>query len=232
MAIPLHLAMTATETFTDPLPEKIAYMACHFSSYGLGISNLPTRLPAGNMLILNDRIPIWNHEPAVVARQLAETVEEFSCGWVLLDFQRPNEPAAAAVAAEVLKALPCPVGISHCYAAEFDCPVFLPPPPPDMPLGRHIAAWAEREIWLEAALETLRITVDRSGAVTEFLPQQLPAEPFHRDEGCCCRYHAEISDDKVTFTLSRGKEDLTDLLNRAEDLGITRAIGLYQQLGK
>lgn len=232
MAIPLHLAMTAAETLVDPLPENMAYMACHFASYGLGISNIPSRLPAGSMLILNDRIPIWNHDPVLVAQQLADTVAAFSCSTVLLDLQRPNEPKAAAVVTAVLKALPCPVGVSECYANDLDCPVFLPSPPPDMALAQHVAPWSGREIWLEAAPETIQITVDSNGADILCLPFQVPAEPWHLNSPCCCRYHSEVFDDRVVFTISRTQEEITALLAQAETLGITRAVGLYQQLGK
>ena len=46
MAITPFLAMTAAEfRKKEDLPDKIAWMACHFSPYGLGLSNLPQRLP-------------------------------------------------------------------------------------------------------------------------------------------------------------------------------------------
>ena len=232
MAIPLYLAMTAAEAAGDPLPENMAYMACHFASYGLGISNIPAELPPGAMLILNDRIPLWEHDPAVVATQLADTVAELSCGSVLLDFQRPDNPKTAAVTKAVLEALSCPVGVSEHYAGNFVCPIFLSAPPPDIPLQRHILSWKDREIWLEAALETIEISVSHDGAAVTPLPFQWPPEPHHRDEKCCCSYHVEVTESCAVFTLSRTPEDLQYLLTEAKKLGITRAVGLYQQLGQ
>ena len=231
MAIPLYLAMTAAETMASPMPENMAYMACHFASYGLGISNIPTALPTGAMLILNDRIPLWEHDPVLIAKQLADTVAELSCGSVLLDFQRPENSKATAITKAVLEELPCPVGVSEHYAHDLNCPVFLSAPPPDIPLQRHILSWKDREIWLEAALETIEISVTQGGATVTSVPFQSPSEPSHRDKKCCCSYRTEISEDRAVFTLSRTPEDLHQLLCEAEKLGVTRAVGLYQQLG-
>ena len=139
MVMALYLAMTAAETAANPPPEHMAYMACHFASYDAGLSNIPTYLPDGALLILNDRIPVWEHDPDLVAQQLANAVTTLNCSGVLLDFQRPDCPRAAAIAAAIQTALSCPVGISEHYARELDCPVFLCAPPPDTPLERHIA---------------------------------------------------------------------------------------------
>ena len=58
MAIAPFLAMTAAETRNHSvLPPKIAWMACHFSPYGLGLSNLPQRLPPHALLLLDDITP-------------------------------------------------------------------------------------------------------------------------------------------------------------------------------
>jgi len=65
MPLTTYLAMTAAEMhYAETLPEHPVWMACHFSSYATGLSNCPTFLPAGSLLMINDRIPIWNHDPA------------------------------------------------------------------------------------------------------------------------------------------------------------------------
>ena len=88
MALPLYLALTAAEFQNcSSLPEHAAWMACHYSPYGLGLSNIPKDLPQGSMLILNDRTPPCRHDPELIARQLGEIAERFQCGGVLLDFQ-------------------------------------------------------------------------------------------------------------------------------------------------
>lgn len=230
MAIPLYLAMTAAETATGPLPENMAYMACHFASYGQGLSNLPSRLPPGALLILNDRVPVWQHDPQTVARQLLAAVEALSCSAVLLDLQRPGVSQTKAIVSAVTDTLPCPVGVSQHYAQALSGPVFLSAPPPDTPPERHIAPWAGREIWLEAALETLQITVTVAGSTVTGLPYRIPSEPCHRDGEACCRYHMELFDDRAVFTVSRTAADLAPLFEKVEALGVTKAVGLYQQL--
>lgn len=226
MDIVHYLAMTAAEIGADPpLPSKIAWMACHFSPYGTGLSNLPRNLPEGSMVILNDRTPICGHDPERVAGQLLE----LDCDSLLLDFQRPEEPQTAAVIQAILDTLPCPVGVSACYAAELDCPIFLPPLPPHVPPAEYLAPWRGREIWLEAALDTVQLTITPEGchiAVAD-PPESLP----HQDLRLYCHYHIHVSPQEIRFTLRRTGEDLRSLLDSRE-LGIARAVGLFQELGK
>ena len=88
MEIPLFLAMTAAELRgAASMPSHPAWMACHFSCYGTGISNVPKRLPAGSMLMLNDRTPMCGHDPELVARMLCDAAEEFQCDSILLDLE-------------------------------------------------------------------------------------------------------------------------------------------------
>ena len=76
MGISHYLAMTAEEiATTDILPEHTAYMACHFSPYGTGLTNIPESLPKNAILILNDRIPFCGHDKALIAKQLAQLME-------------------------------------------------------------------------------------------------------------------------------------------------------------
>ena len=52
MAIAQYLAMTAAEMIGSTfLPQKAAWMACHFSPYSTGLCNLPSALPPGSLLI-------------------------------------------------------------------------------------------------------------------------------------------------------------------------------------
>lgn len=232
MALPCYLAMTAAEFATaETLPERIAWMACHFSSYGLGLSNAPQQLPAGSMVILNDRTPIHGHDPALIAQQLTELLETLHPSRLLLDLQRPDVQETAAIAHALVNALPCPVGITQHYARELDCPVFLPPPPLHMPLQTHLAPWKGREIWLELALEAETITVTAEGAQT--VPAALlPLDaPTFEDHLLHCRYHTAVTEDRAVFSLLRDKDHLPGLLEEAEKLGVTQAVGLYQQLG-
>ena len=91
MAIAPFLAMTAAEMHScASLPEKVAWMACHFSPYGLGLSNLPKTLPPGSLLMMDDITPPQGHDPDLIAAQLEECVQKFQCSGVLLDFQRTD----------------------------------------------------------------------------------------------------------------------------------------------
>lgn len=226
MAIELFLAMTAAEfAGNTPLPPKIAWMACHFSPYGTGLSNLPRILPEGAMVILNDRTPICGHDPERIAEQLLE----LNCSSLLLDFQRTKEPRTAAVVQTILEALPCPVGVSECYAANLDCPIFLPPVPPQLPPEEYLAPWQGREIWLEAALDTVQLAVTPAGC--RISAADPPETLTHRDSHLFCHYRTDVSPDEIRFTLRRTEADLQALL-AAGNLGIGRAVGLFQELGR
>lgn len=226
------LAMTAAEFHScEDFSGKIGWMSCLFSPYGTGLSNLPQRLPEGSLLVLSDYTPMQGHDPQVIEKQLCTCIDRFSCCGVLLDFQRTGNAQASALAASLVKALPCPVAVSAGYAKELDCPVFLPPVPPDTPLTEHIAPWTGREIWLELALDGQRIVLTQQGAEITPLPHwQGPAEGF-AEEQLCCHYRIETTQDKAIFTLWRTREDLEKLLEEANELGITTAVALYQELG-
>lgn len=232
MALPLYLAMTAAELFGAPsLPSRCAYMACHFSPYGTGLSNFPQHLPEGAMLILNDRTPVQGHDPALIAAQLTQCAEEWNAAAILLDFQRPGCPQTAQIARAILASTPCPTAISACYGQEIDCPVFLSPLPPDRRLEDHIAPWKGRELWLEAALEGQCMALTSQGSsVTAHFSEPSIVYPF-ADPQLHCHYRIETGPNQVRFLLQRTPADLDALLQEAEMLGITWAIGLYQELG-
>ena len=231
MVLPLNLAMTPAEmSNAHPIPEHSAWMACHFSPCSQGLSNLPSRLPEHGMLILNDRIPCQGHSPDLTARQLAEAAAHFRCESVLLDFQRPRDAEAAAVVRAVLESLPCPCGVSEHYAGGLDCPVFLPPGPLHIPLEEYLSPWQGREIWLEAALCQGHLTVTEAGTsyAVQFPPEQLTGGFY--DEMLCCRYRTAVSRDQIRFTLYDTQDSLLQKLKKALSLGVTRAVGLWQEL--
>lgn len=225
MKIVLYAAMTAGEfEKCPPTSLPVAWMACHFSSYTTGLSNLPGHLPEGSLLILNDRTPICGHDPVCISRQLAETVDRLNCSGILLDLQRPGaEDVAAAVAA-----LPCPVAATPDYARTLDCGVFLPPPPLTVPLAQYLSPWKGRELWLEAALEQCTVRVTRDGAhEVEYDPKFFCP---HVDEALHCRYGIDPGAAQVDFHLCRDWEQLAALMEEGAKMGIGRYVGLYQQL--
>ena len=182
------------------------------------------------MLILNDRTPAQGHDPEQIAEQLRQLGEMLHYKYILLDFQRPNAPDNAAVAKALVSGLPCPVGVSEPYTRELDCPVFLPPVPPHVPLSEYLSLWQGREVWLDAALGGEVITVTDKGSTFSPLPPPDTPENAQEDTALHCHYHAQVQDDRIAFTLWRTRADLAGLLREAESLGVTLAVGLWQEL--
>lgn len=230
MAIAPFLAMTGAEIRQNPdLPPKIAWMACHFSPYGTGLSNLPRTLPPGSLLILDDITPIRHQDPVRILDQLWERTQALSCSGVLLDFQRPGIEETAALAEVLTQGLPCPVAVSHCYAGSGSYPVFLPPVPPSEPPEEHFAPWAGREIWLELALEGEEITVTEEGTFFSPLPFPPQSGSEHYEQSLLCHYRCTVQEDTVRFTLRRTPEDLEALVAESAKFGVTSTVGLYQE---
>lgn len=228
MEIPLYLAKTAAEfTLTEQQPKHLAWMACHYSPYGTGLTNLPASLPENTLVILNDRTPVHGHDPKRIKDTIEQIVDQQKCSAVLLDFQRRDQGETEIIVQDLL-ALPCPVFVSDIYAKELDCPVFLPPVPLTMTLEEHLTPWKKREILLEVALENALYTVTESG-LTTFVHHKEGAFPF-RDEILQCHYRVELSDNSVNFYLFRNEEDIDLLLDSAASFGVTAAIGLWQEL--
>lgn len=232
MAITPYLAMTAGEIQrASALPRRAGWLSCHFSASGAGLSNLPVALPPGSLLILDDSTPMDGHDPEQIAGQLEDCGKRLDCAGILLDFQQSGAENIQNLVARLEKALTLPLIVPAGCGTEFRSPVFLPPVPADVPLAEYLSPWRGREIWLEAALDGLEITLTESGAARRPLPrwEQPEAEGF-RDDGLHCHYRCEVREDAAVFTLWRSPEDLKALLAEAEGLGVTAAVGLYQEL--
>lgn len=230
MAILQYLAMTAAEmNGSDSLPPHPAWMACHFSPYSTGLCNLPTGLPPGSLLILNDRTPLHGHDPQRVCRELEQVLTRLECGGLLLDFQNPVTPEAALLARTLAERITLPLAMPPDYL-QGKAAVFLPPVPTDVALEDYLARWTGREIWLEAALEGLDITLTREGC--RYGPnRRRDYEPVHREERLHCHYSIQPGPEEVTFHTWRTQEDLASLLEDAHRLGVRRSVGLFQELG-
>lgn len=230
MAIVQYLAMTAEEAASSILPEHMAWMACHFSPYSPGLTNLPNNLPDGSLLILNDRTPFYRNDPETIMVQLRSVIQSHSCSGLLLDFQNPGISALSELTQMLISELPCPVIVSHHYACK-NASILLPPVPLDEPISEYLSPWNGKEIWLEAALDSVLITIDSAGT-HKSTPE--PAETVfpHRDDRLHCHYAICESEMDASFLLHRTPEDLGSLMNEAESLGVRAFIGLYQELGK
>lgn len=229
MAIPCYLALTAGEfAKSEQIPENCAYMACHFSCYGTGLSNLPETLPSGALIIFNDRTPAYRHDPKQILNEMQMLVAEYTPSGVLLDFQRPDVSMTKEVTQALVEGLSCPVAVTLPYAQNFSCPIFLPPPPLHMPLKEYLAPYDGREIWLELATETMRYIINKEGCVIREMEYTPLPQPIFTEESAFCRYHIEVTENQAEFTLQRTERELTDILS--SDCSIARCVGLYQQL--
>lgn len=182
------------------------------------------------MLILNDRTPIHSHDPALVAAQLRQIAEDLDVSAVLLDFQRPGCAAAAEVAAAVSCSMPCPVGVSELYADGLNTAVFINAPVLTQSLAEALAPWQGRELWLEAALSRAGWALTPEGSVPEAPPSA--GEYPLSDPALYCCYRVEEAESALHFYIERGPEMLEALLDEGEKLGVTRAVGLFQELGE
>lgn len=232
MGISRYLAMTAAEMAAFSLPQTVlpAYMACHFSPYGTGLSNIPAKLPKGSMLMVNDRTPFHGHDPQQILLQLQEAYEQLRFESVLLDFERPETAAYNELCRVLMEQLSCPVGISAPYTEGLDCPVFLPPTPMDQPLSDYISPWKGREIWLDIAPEAACITVTERGSSYSPVPFSPPPENAFTDEDLHCKYRTETGEALICFHLWRDPQQVEQLIDHAQSLGITKCIGLFQEL--
>ena len=229
MGLPCYLAMTAAE-FSQSLPPLSAWMACHFSSHSQGLSNLPTSLPENAMLIVDDSTPFADHDPRKIQEELCAAVQNFGCKYVLLDLQRPDDHRVQSLCDLLAETLPCPVIVSESYAKDRTCPVFLSPPPLFTPLDRHLAPWQGRNIWLEAALDRQVVMVTETGAARFPCEEEDLQAPYFYDEQLFCRYKWVLEGRTARFTILRTKDDLSPMLQSAEDMGVVGAVGLYQEL--
>lgn len=227
-----YIAMTAAEYYnTEVLPEYTAWMACHFSCYGTGLSNIPQELPTGAMVIINDKLPPSGHEPGHITDQLLKLKETVDFAYILLDFQRKDCDASAKIAKHISQAMDCPVGVSELYAECCSGPVFVNMPATHQALNDVLAPWTDREIWLEAATDSeTAIIRSNSCHITANPPSEDMASGIVCEE-LRCQYKAEAFEDHIRLTLSRDIHQLELLMADAHKAGIKTAIGLYQQLG-
>lgn len=207
--------------------EKTAYMACHFSPYGFGLSNLPEQLPAGSILLLDDSMPPNGHNPKIVATELKNCIDQFGISAVLLDFQGEFSEESMEMVRHLTDTLPCPVAVTEEYAKEAACPVFLSPTPVNMAVNDHIAPWLQQGVYLEIAPESEQFTVTEKGC-TSLLVRCAETLPLV-DARLHCHYHVEVFPQKAIFTLQRTTEDLIALAKDAKQLGASGVVGLYQE---
>lgn len=232
MPIPRYLAMTAAEMAgCTALPRQTAWMACHFSSGGNGLSNLPRWLPADSLLILDDSIPMQGHDLQQIAVELGACLEQLQCVSLLLDFQRAGEEQTRKLVEHLCETLPFPIIVSDAYAEGLNCGVFVSPTPPDEAMASRLSPWQGREIWLDTTMEGLEILLTEDGAKATPLPPWERPDGGFEEKHLHCHYRISLGKNSALFTLWRTKADIEALLSEAEALGVTAAVGLYQEFG-
>ena len=223
----VYLAATQRE-IEEFLPKKAAYLSCHFSSSGKGLSNLPQRLPEGSLLLVDDSMPVYGHESASVAKQLCDLVARFSLKAILLDFQREWSAEAQEMAQVILGAVPCPVAVTEGYARVLGCAVFLSAVPADVAIEKYLSPWLKQGVFLELAPCGLAIEVTKDGC--KKAPSWAQKQLSLYDKKLFCHYDVQVLSDKTLFTLTRTSADLAVLAEEALRLGAIGAVGLYQEL--
>ena len=227
----VFLAMTARE-MEEFLPKHPAYMACHFSPYSAGLSNLPQYLPNGSILLLDDSMPVQGHDPIIAANQLNTLAEQFSVRAILLDFQKEKTPESEDMVSSLLGAVSCPVAATQQYALLFHCPVFLSPCPVNVALEQHLAPWRKEELYLELAKCAMQFSVTEKGCTCDLIPDWDAGSLQLQDERLHCHYDVKADSEKAVFTLQRTIEDVALLAEDAHRLGVQATVGLYQELCK
>lgn len=225
----VFMAITSQE-MRHFLPKRTAYMACHFSPGGPGLSNIPCALPPDSLILIDDSMPVQGHDPKAVIGQLNEIIHTFTVKGVLLDFQRELSDESGKMVGSIAASCACPVAVTPPYAHIEGCGIFLPPAAVNMALQDYLKPWLGRGIFLEIAKERVRITVTETGSNLSPDYQDTPLPLIN--ERLHCHYNVSVFPDKAEFTLSRTSEDLAALTQEAYALGVHGVVGLYQELHK
>ena len=176
------------------------------------------------MLIVDDSYPIQGHQPKLIHGTILDLVLRHGCKAVALDFQRPGAEEMVMILSE---GIPCPVAVSAQYGRLTRGPVLLPPVPLNKSLESHIQPWSGRELWLELGAEGCAITLtSRGAAFAGWWPDE---NTPHQNRKLCCSYRIQLEQQQVTFLLQRSHGDLRTLLQDAQGMGVTTALGLYQE---
>ena len=225
MDIKCYIAMTEAEIYSAPkLPQHTAWMACHFSPYGTGLTNLPRRLPENAMVILNDRIPPSGHDMV----EIADTLNSINCNCYLLDFQIPKKKETEILVQYLSSQLRKPAAVSEYYSHCTNGPI-LAGLSPHRKVSDIIHDHSDREIWLELTtdIQMLSVYSDHTESISMNTGKQW--KKYIAWDGICSRYHIELFDDHVDYYFSRTIPQIKQHLSQIDQTKITKAIALYQQ---
>ena len=204
MGLPLYLAMTTGEIRPVPHPAFLILEA--------------GQMPAPGVL------PVITDNFSLDRQFLSEVCQGQEA--VLLDFEQPP----TADVRRLIQGLPCPAAAPPGYSDTG--PVFLPPTPLHIPLERYLAPWKGREIWLDAALQKQTVTVTAKGVTVSVPCTNHDLTDGFYSEILHCRFIQNYTENKAVFTLFDTPDTLRMKLDHASRLGVSRAVGLFQELGE
>lgn len=228
MAIVRYLAMTGAEfSGCDPLPPHIGWLACHFSPSGAGLSNIPRVLPRDSLLLVDDSLPFFDHDPELIFNQLKQAISDFGLYAIVLDFQRSHDPLLQSLTELLQKNLPCPVFAPPGYAQTG--PVFLPPCPLYTPVETYLKPYQGRKILLDTTPLSTIIKVKPEKVIYQTILPQPIAKGDHWDHSLYCHYQIAIHGDCISFTLQRNNDAFDKWCAHVESLGVAAMTGLYQE---
>ena len=239
MSIPLYLAMTAADfSSCSRLPPHVAWMACHFSASGTGLSNQPNSLPPESLLILDDQIP-WNgHSLEQECRETAALLQKTGAEGILLDFERPPTEETLAMAILLTRhctAVGTAIGMPELYAQLPEAAIFLPPLPCYQTPAQALSHYGGRELWLEASGNGCRLEVGAQG--TQIIPEspdllqvESTQHALFQDPGLLCQYFTEKTEEGIRINLFDIPGSLQEKLDACEEFGATRAVAPWQQM--
>ena len=220
MEFSLYVAMAPMGT----LPRELGYARffCPFEK------EIPQKeaLPDGILPILTDSTPYAGQSAETLAQEWLPLLQ--GCPGVVLDFQQKGQPGVWDFVQEFRRLIPCPVAAPPEYAGT-EGPVFLPPIPPDTPPEEALTPGQGREIWLDLAGCGRKLTLTPMGCRGE--DWDAGEAQGYPEEALCCHYRVtKPQANTFQFLLWRGKTDLIRLMEKGNQLGVRRYVGLYPEL--
>lgn len=230
MEIHWYPAMTPEEIAQrQTRPEHYAWMAAHFDPRGNGLTDLPEKMPADGILILNDKIPYTGHSSEKICRTMMDCLNRWKLQGILLDFERPVSEQLREVVKNLVTSLPCPTVCGQALDIPGLVPLISMPEltqPSEEYFTGHKGAWLE--VRKQAAI--YRVDQDGCSIVQTSEPTKNTPEVMF-DSALCAHYQAAPGPDSVEFILWRDREDRKKIMEIGQAAGIEIMVGLYQELG-
>lgn len=234
MSIPFFLAISAREfPFLSELPPNVAWMSAHFSSSGPGLSNLPSNLPEGSLLILDDQTPWAGHNTEMVCREMVESLLKNRASGLLLDFERPVTPETAMLTealSQCCREIGVMLGAPESYAEGEDTAVFIPPLPCQTPPEKLYRK--NRKLWLDVSPGAYLLHIAAQGATGQVADQHSFPDgsyPVFTDPVLHCSYRSRPNAGGIDILLSHSRESIESLLTALDEQAVQLAIGLYRE---